>query len=508
MTLTDRIVLVVATARTATVELVRDGGSYALPAPRAFTLATGSGVPVDAGQFSRHIVTLDGLLPATPYRLEVAGAPALEFETPHETAHIDISAHGADQAAEDNAAAIQAAIDAAPAGTTLHIPPGTWRSGPILLKSQLTLHLADGATLLGLAERSRYPSLPALHADGRMLGSWEGEPAATYASLVTAIGCTDIAITGRGTIDGNAAAGDWWRWPKETRDGLRRPRTIFLTGCRNVALTGIAVRNSPSWTIHPLDCHSLVAADLRVENPADSPNTDGLNPESATDIRILGVHFSVGDDCIAIKAGKRGAHGYAHAPTRRVEVRRCLMEFGHGGVVIGSEMSGGVEDVAVSHCRFVGTDRGLRIKTRRGRGGFVRGIRFEDVEMDGVLTPVSINSHYFCDPDGRSDWVQARAPAPVDETTPQIADISVRRVTARNVHHAAAFVLGLAEAPVARLSISEFAVSFAPEAVPGAPDMACDLPELRHAGIVTDNLGAAEIAPLGSLATEPDALPC
>ncbi|WP_143145920.1 glycoside hydrolase family 28 protein [Devosia enhydra] len=505
MTKPDRLRLVHAATRTAVVELMREGGTYALPSPLDWTLHR-DGVVAARGHTDRHVFTLCGLAPDTPYLLASHEYEPLPLRTMAETALVSIRDHGANPDADDNSAAIQAAIAAAPEGATVVIPPGPWASGPLFLKSHLTLLLEKGATLKGLADRRLYPALPAYDASGRMLGSWEGEPAATYASLLTAIGATNLTITGEGVIDGNAAAGDWWDWPKETRNGLRRPRTLFFSGCRDITITGIAVRNSPSWTIHPLDCEGVLAADLLVENPKESPNTDGLNPESSRHIRILGVHFSVGDDCIAIKAGKRGSHAYPHRPTSDVEIRRCLMEFGHGGVVIGSEMSGGVEDVRVANCRFVNTDRGLRIKTRRGRGGHVRHVSFADVEMDGVLTPLSINGFYFCDPDGRSPQVQSRTPAPIGEDTPAISDISFTRVSARNVHHAAAHVLGLTEAPVERLVIADYVVAFAPEAEAGPPDMASDLPDLRHAGIVIANATAPEVSGVTFL-SEPSGTP-
>lgn len=237
-------------------------------------------------------------------------------------------------------------------------------------------------------------------------------------------------------------------------------------------MSGLTVRNSPSWTIHPLDCAGAVFADLAIENPPDSPNTDGLNPESSTDIEIVGVRFSVGDDCIAIKAGKFWPDGTVSGPTRNVSVRHCLMERGHGGVVIGSEMSGSVTDVTITSCTMVATDRGLRVKTRRGRGGQVARIVLSDCFMDGVGMALAVNSHYFCDPDGKSDAVQNRAPAPVDAKTPRIADIALMRTEVRNVHHALAYVLGLAEAPINGLTIKDISVTFAPDAVADVPDMA------------------------------------
>ena len=195
--------------------------------------------------------------------------------------------------------------------------------------------------------------------------------------------------------------------------------------------------------------------------------------------------FTVGDDCIAIKAGKRGPGQVDHlSPTKRVRVRHCLMQKGHGAVVLGSEMSGGIEDVLIEAFDFDGTDRGLRIKTRRGRGGMVQDVTFSDVVMEAVPVPLAINAFYFCDPDGKSDAVQSRGLALVDETTPRISGITFQNVTATRVAYAAAAVLGLPEAEVRDVVLTNYRVSFDPAAEPGVPLMACEVEPVRHEGVV------------------------
>ncbi|WP_421952358.1 glycoside hydrolase family 28 protein [Pelagibacterium sp.] len=481
----------VLTSRLLTVELAGTGARDRLDVPLRWRLVSSGAIAQD-GVVERPVLTLEGLVPGIDYTLAVEGFNDLEFVTPPESAFIDIRDHGALETAADNAEALAAAIATAPEGATLYVPPGVWRTGPVFLRSGLFVHLPEGAVLMAVSDRGAYGVLEAFGEDGRQQASWEGVPAKCYASVLTAIDADSVTIAGKGVIDGGGAEGDWWEWPKETRDGARRPRTIFANRCTQLKISGLTIRNSPSWTIHPLDCAGAVFADLVVDNPPDSPNTDGLNPESSTDIEIVGVRFSVGDDCIAIKAGKIWPDGTVPAPTRNVSVRHCLMERGHGGVVIGSEMSGSVTDVSVAFCTMVATDRGLRIKTRRGRGGQVARIVLSDCVMDGVGTALAVNSHYFCDPDGTSDAVQNRAPAPVDATTPKIADIVLMRTEARNVHHALAYVLGLAEAPISGLTIKDMTVTYAPDAVADVPDMALGLPALRHAGIITENV----IAPI------------
>jgi polygalacturonase len=239
--------------------------------------------------------------------------------------------------------------------------------------------------------------------------------------------------------------------------------------------------------VHPYRCRHLQVSALKIENPADSPNTDGLNPESCEDVDICGVAFSVGDDCIAIKAGKRGAGDNAHlAPCTDVTIRHCLMQFGHGAVVMGSEMSGDIRDVTIQNCVFHQTDRGLRLKTRRGRGGVIEHVRMENIDMEGVPTPVAVNAFYFCDADGKDDWVQSRIAGRVDETTPRIADITVANVTADGVTLAAAAVLGLPEAPVSALLFENFTVSYDASAQADVPLMALGVARVRHGGIIAE----------------------
>lgn len=480
------IVLVATTARTATIAVEPTRYRYHLPRPFDWKLAFENGKTAANGITETVVFTLVDLKPGTAYVLSIGGA-TLSFATEAESNVLSIRDFGAETVYDDNTAFIQAAIDALPTGATLRIPRGTWLSGPLFLKSRMTLLLEDRAILAAIADRSGYPVLPAYDDAGRVLGTWEGVAEACYASLLTALDCERLTITGAGVIDGGGDRGDWWSWAKETRNGARRPRTIFMANGRDIRLTGLTVRNSPSWTIHPVFCRNVLAAGLVIENDPDSPNTDGLNPECCRNVMLSGIRFSVGDDCIAIKAGRRDPLRGLDQPCETIRVQNCLMERGHGGVVIGSEMSGSVRDVAVLRCAMRQTDRGLRIKTRRGRGGEVRDIRLEDCEMDHVGTPLVVNAFYFCDPDGCSERVQSRAPQPLDEGTPHIAEISVRRLTATNTHIAAAALYGLPEAPIKSVSIEGFAVSYAPKAVPAVPVMACGVEPVRHAGILMAN---------------------
>lgn len=485
MTETD-VHLVTASSRTATFSVDAHRHLYALD-QRLNWRVTGDDVgSVASGRTSSVVFTVSGLEPDTVYDLLIGDA-TLSFSTSAESAIVDIRDFGASPELEDNADAIAEAISALPLNGTLRIPPGFWRSGPLYLKSQMTLLIENGAELSSLSDWNDREIFPARHDDGRVFGTWEGVAEPTFASIINAIDCEGLTITGGGIIDGGGDRGDWWTWPKESRRGARRPRILFLSGCRDLTLTGFTVRNSPSWTVHPVLCDRVLAADLRIENEPDSPNTDGFNPECCQDVRLIGLFISVGDDCIAIKAGKKHPLGGPNRPTKRIDILNCLMERGHGAVVMGSEMSAGVHDINISRCHFIGTDRGLRIKTRRGRGGEVANISLIDCRMENVATPIAVNAFYFCDADGRSDYVQSRTALPVTADTPILSGLTLRNVDVFGAGTAAAVFYGLPEAPIRDVVIENYHVTFNPDAEPEIAEMACDLPALRHAGIVAEN---------------------
>nr|WP_263858600.1 glycoside hydrolase family 28 protein [Coralloluteibacterium stylophorae] len=391
----------------------------------------------------------------------------------------------------DDTAALQAALSCCPEGGTVLLPAGTWLSGPLFLRSRTVLHLQEGAGLLGHPDIARWPLLPATlpgAAGARVLGSWEGRPAACHASLLNVIDAEDVRIEGDGTIDANASFATWWSRPKTPFAGWR-PRTLLIAHARRVAVEGLTFRNAPAWTVHALRSRALLFARLTIEAPADSPNTDGIDPESCEDVRILGCRIDTGDDCIAVKSGKPGSEG-APPPSRGVRIGNCLLQRGHGAVVLGSECAGGIHDVEARDCVFDGTDRGLRIKTRRGRGraAVIAGVRLANVRMRGVGTPFVVNSFYWCDPDGREPHVGDRAPRPIDAGTPTVRDIALEDVDCAGVAHAAAYVLGLPERPVEGLRIDGLRVRYADAAAPGHPDMAEGIPALRRAGLTFENV--------------------
>lgn len=447
---------------------------------------------------TENVFSLYHLLPGTGYTVLLeSGGEQREcvFRTPDESILLDVRRFGAvGDGVTPSTAAVQAAVLSCPAGGTVYFPRGVFLTGPLFLKSGITLYLEEGAVLLGETGREKYPLLPGVtlsanENDEYYLGTWEGNPLTSYASLLTGIEVNDVNITGQGTIDANAQNGDWWVQAKVKR-GAWRPRVLFLCRCCNIRVQGVTFRNSYAWTIHPYFSRQIRLLDSSILNYELSPNTDGIDPESCEDVQIIGVRISVGDDCIAIKSGKRFMGEKQKMPSAGIIVRNCLLERGHGGVVIGSEVSAGVQDVRVSQCLLNNTDRGMRIKTRRGRGSscILDNILFENVHMDGVLTPFVINMFYFCDPDGHSKYVWEKSPMPVSDETPRVGRLLCRDVTCVNCSVAGAFFYGLPEMPIACVELENILISFRPDAQKGFPAMMDQIEMTEKMGLFACNV--------------------
>lgn len=483
-------------ARSACVKIA-DGGLYCTR--QVYVLRLNG---INCGEADTVVHSLFCLLPDTTYRLEVLSngeaLAALSFVTKHEFVTLNVRAFGAmGDGVQDDTHAIQAAILSCPKESRVLIPRGRYLVSPLFLKSHLRLELQKGACLLLQTDRRKNPILPGLlqswdEEKVYNLGTWEGHPLDMFAALLTGIAVEDVEIYGEGVLDGQAQLADWWQEPKKKRGSAWRGRMLFLNRCRQITVQGLSFRNSPSWNLHPYFSQDLRFLNVQVEAPADSPNTDGLNPDSCSDVLVAGARFSLGDDCIAIKSGKLYMGSVYKTPCERLEIMHCLMEKGHGGVTIGSEMAGGVRDVLVHDCLMRDTDRALRIKTRRGRGsqGRIDAIRFECVKMENVATPLVINSFYFCDPDGHSDYVQNRDPLPADERTPSIGSVSFEDVQATGCQLSAAFLLGLPESKIDSVRIVNSRFSFADEVIPAPPAMADGVPACARRGIMAENVKA------------------
>ena len=448
-----------------------------------------------------NVFSLFDLAPDTAYTLTLSDeAEPFSFTTEKEALAVSVKDFGAvGDGEQDDTAAIRAALDCLPAGGRLIFPPGTYLSLPLQLKSHITVELKKGAILLGSTDRARYPILPGEMVDpvtgeSRVSGTFEGLIQPMYQALLSAQNAEDIHVVGEGVIDGNAQNSDFWT-------GFRtfpaaRPRLVSLLHCRNVVFHGVAAQNSPSWNFHPFHCFNVGFYDITVLAPKVSPNTDAMDPEACDGVDIIGCRFSVGDDCIAIKSGKKELADRFDWPAVRHTVRNCLMENGHGAVTLGSESAMGIRDLTVSQCFFRKTDRGLRIKTRRGRGARcdITGIVFDNIRMDGVLTPVVINMWYnCCDPDRFSEYVWSREKLPVDERTPHLGFFRFRNMICTGAQVAACYIDGLPERPIDGIVLENVTIGFAPEAKPGVPAMQNFAEERCRLGLYFENVDRVEL---------------
>ena len=469
--------LILTTARSAAFELDDGGVYYTKESYRLF---------LDGGEVKTTdtvVTSIFDLQPDTAYHIEVTGKNGpmgeLDFRTEKESATLNVRELGAaGDGLSDDTGFLQAAIMACPPNGRVLIPEGTYRITSVFLKSGLRLELAKGAVLLAETDRYRYARFPGsvegMDGTEYHLGTWEGEPLPMFAGILCGIGVSDVLIYGEGSINGCADHTNWW-YNEKVMVGAYRPRMLFLNHCARVRVHGLHFCSSHAWVIHPFFCSDLVFCGQNIENPQISPNTDGMDPESCKNVEIIGVRFSLGDDCIAVKSGKIYMGKKYKTPSEHVHIRQCLMENGHGAVTVGSEIGAGVRDMVVEKCRFSHTDRGLRIKTRRGRGkdSYLDGIIFRDIEMDHVMTPFTANAFYFCDPDGKTEYVQSREPYPVDERTPGMGHFLFENIRATNCHVAAAYFVGLPEKKIELLEMKNCSISF-------AEDTKCDVPIMSN----------------------------
>jgi polygalacturonase len=319
----------------------------------------------------------------------------------------------------DSSAAIAAAIDAChtAGGGRVLVPAGEFMTGPIVLKSNVNLHVSEGATLKFSVDPAKYPLV---------MTRWEGIECMNHSPLIYAFEQTNVAVTGKGTLDGQADRDNWWDWKlshwkepgTQSVEDKQRPdaRSLIAMGergvpvaerifglghklrpsflqpyrCRNVMIEGVTIVRSPMWEVHPVLCQNVTVRAVTIRS--HGPNNDGCDPESCRDVLIEGCTFDVGDDCIAIKSGKNNDGRRVNVPSENIIVRDCTMKDGHGGVVLGSECSGHIRNVFVEDCVMdsPNLERMLRFKNNAVRGGvlenvFVRNVRVGKV-AEAVLT--------------------------------------------------------------------------------------------------------------------------
>jgi polygalacturonase len=374
-----------------------------------------------------------------------------------------------------NTDAIRQAIDAAAeaGGGTVYFAPGDYLTGPIRLKDNLTLFIDAGATLRFSDAFDDY--LPMVRS------RWEGTEVMNFSPLLYADGVKNVAIEGRGTIDGQGKA--WWdfflelkagkkrtgawdtssKWqqefarqnpklelpedPDRLKMGFLRPPLLQFLNSENISIRGVSIVNSPFWTLNPVYCDNITVEGVTIYNPEDGPNTDGINPESCRNVRISNCHIDVGDDCITIKSGRDAEARRINRPAENYTISNCTMRRGHGGVVIGSEMSGGVRRIAITNSVFDGTDRGIRLKSTRGRGGVVEDVRVSNVVMRDIREQAIVLNLFYTD-----------VPAePLSERTPRFRNIHFSGITAHAEQ--AAKLLGLPEAPLENVSFSDVRIT-------------------------------------------------
>ncbi|WP_247004256.1 glycoside hydrolase family 28 protein [Halosolutus gelatinilyticus] len=357
--------------------------------------------------------------------------------------------------------AIQTALDdCAESGGTVYVPPGTYVTAPLTVGDHTTLHVDSGATLRFVGDYDAFPTVES---------RWEGWDQVGFHPCLLVDGAENVSIAGRGTIDGNGQY--WWEFydapESEIPEGLRerlaefeerndkqddvssfthRPPLFQVLDSGNVSVSGVTLRNSPFWNTHVVYSENVTIHDVNIENPADAPNGDGIDIDSSRYVRISDTYINAGDDAICIKSGKNAEGREVGEPASQITVTNCTVEAGHGGVVIGSEMSGDVRDVTVTNCTFTDTDRGVRIKTARDRGGVVEDLRFDNIVMRRIACPFVVNGYYFTPLD--SD------PEPIDEGTPMVRNVSFTNITAREVE-TAGFFAGLPERYFAGISFRD-----------------------------------------------------
>ena len=389
-------------------------------------------------------------------------------------------------------------------GGRLTVPQGVWFTGPIVLKSNINLHLEKGAVILFSDDDSLYPFIET---------SFEGLETRRCQSPISANGAVNIAITGQGAIDGNGLA---WRplkkrkvteaqWKAFTsqpggvfkREDLwlpsagylhadttanmnvptgmtseadwnyirrfLRPVMVSLVECKNVLLKDVIFQNSPAWNIHPLMCENIIIDNVLARNPAYAQNGDALDLESCRNALIVNSVFDAGDDGICIKSGKDADGRKRGRPCENVVVDGCTVFQGHGGFVVGSEMSGGVRNILVQKCQFLGTDVGLRFKSCRGRGGvvqniFIRDISMFDIQGDAITFDLYYGGKSVIEVLESGEKVNNIEAKPVDVTTPEFRDITIERIACRNARRAL-FFNGLPEMPIKNIRLKDIHIS-------------------------------------------------
>lgn len=372
---------------------------------------------------------------------------------------------------------IQGVVDACAqlGGGRVVVPAGSWFSGPIHLRSRIELHLCEGAVIAFSDVPEDY--LPVVFT------RWEGIECYNYSPLIYARDCEQVSITGKGTLLGNGRK--WWEWKKlqqhaadtlcyaekngiavekrlfGTREAALRPSFVQLLHCKNVVLRDFTISDGPQWTIHPVYCENVRVEGVTVHTTG--PNTDGLNPDSCRNVWIEKCTFETGDDCIAINSGMNEDGWRVNRPCKDISIVDCEMNGGHGAIVIGSGMSGGVEGVYAENCRIRNTMQGLRIKSMRGRGGYIKNVLFQNIEIDAV-SEEAIQVSMFC---------PYSTVEPLNSVPPVFDGITIRNVSG-SAGKQAKVIRGLEDSPIRNLVLETIKVSHTEEDIVVCADLTDD----------------------------------
>ncbi|GAA0187085.1 lyase [Lithospermum erythrorhizon] len=333
-------------------------------------------------------------------------------------------------------------------GALLYVPPGKWLTGSFNLTSHFTLFLEKDAVLLASENVSEWAVIEPLPSYGRGRDNTGGR----FISLIFGTNLTDVIITGaNGTLDGQGQI--WWDKFKNEQLNYTRPYLIEIMYSKNIQISNITLVNSPSWNIHPVYCSNVIVQGVTIIAPVTSPNTDGINPDSCLNTRIEDCYIVSGDDCIAVKSGW-DQYGIAFGmPTKRLVIRRltCISPFS-AMIALGSEMSGGIQDVRAEDLHAINTESAVRIKTAVGRGAYVKDIYVKRVTMETMKYVFWISGAYGQHPDDKFD----------PKAIPVVKNINYRDMTAKNVTMSAKLE-GISGDPFTGICISNVTITLAEE---------------------------------------------
>lgn len=440
------------------------------------------------GKDNRNVITIFDLTPNTEYHLSIDNFD-LVFMTLNESQFINVKDFNAiGNGIIDDTVKIQSAIMCALDNATIYFPKGTYLVSSIYLKSNINLLFDSDALLLAKTERLDFPVHPGL-VDNVNYGVWEGSEVNNFASILNFINISNVNIIG-GEIDCQAENGDWYQNHREMNIAWRG-HAIFINRSTNITFIKTYVHNTQAWAIHPYFSDNINFYNVVVKNNPNMPTTDGIDPDCCKNVNIYGCRFSVGDDCIAIKSGTIDLAKKYRKPCENLVIRNNHMLDGHGGVVFGSESSGGIKNVRVELCLFENTDRGLRIKTRRGRGniGSIDQVYFDNIIMNNVKTPFVINMYYNMGPKGgHEEYVWTTRKLPIDENTPILGSFKFSNMKCVDVEYAAAVFLGLPEMPIKEVIFENISFEYKTNPSEGFPVMIEHNFKMKGVGIYSFNV--------------------